>query len=39
VTANPNREWMKQQALELNADLAKGYYLNEELRQLWKQPN
>ncbi len=28
-----------QEALELNADLAKAYYLKEELRQLWKQPN
>ena len=28
-----------EEALELNADLAKAYYLKEELRQLWNQPN
>ncbi len=28
-----------QEALDLNADLAKAYYLKEELRQLWQQRN
>ena len=28
-----------QKALEANEPLAKAYYLKEELRQIWKQPN
>jgi len=33
-------EWQRlQEALELNAPLATAYYLKEDLRQLWSQPN
>jgi hypothetical protein len=28
-----------QEALEANEPLAKAYYLKDELRQIWKQPN
>jgi transposase len=28
-----------EEALELNADLSKAYYLKEDLRELWNQPN
>jgi len=28
-----------QEALEANEPLANAYYLKEELRQIWKQPN
>ncbi|VAX39057.1 Mobile element protein [hydrothermal vent metagenome] len=34
-----NEQQRLQQALELNKPLATAYYLKEELRQLWSQPN
>jgi transposase len=34
-----NEQQRLQAALELNAPLAAGYYLKEDLGQLWKQPN
>lgn len=38
---NPQRQEHErlQEALEANEPLAKAYYLKEELRQIWKQPN
>jgi transposase len=38
---NPQRQEHErlQKALEANEPLAKAYYLKEELRQIWKQPN
>lgn len=38
---NPDRQEHErlQEALEANEPLAKAYYLKEELRQIWKQPN
>ena len=38
---NPERQEHErlQEALEANEPLAKAYYLKEELRQIWKQPN
>lgn len=38
---NPERQEHErlQEALEANEPLAKAYYLKEELRQIWDQPN
>jgi hypothetical protein len=34
-----NEKQRLEEALELNADLSKAYYLKEDLRELWNQPN